>query len=191
MENDQLEFAISLGYLPASFKDYRHTHIVAWDIEALETKGPIVEDSIVEALQNIVSVSVASNLPVSNVYFVRETSEPQASVALVKSFLDHLFKLEEIHTQLIPDEIDQAIIQLNSDVFTNKFSKTQCKLKKLLNYLKRYQILPCYAFNGSRYDIPCIIGLMVRYCEKNNCHFDTIKRGTGFMSLTIIKKFEE
>ena len=157
----------------------------------MEQKPSVYDEGSVEALQNICSVSIASNLPTPDEYFVRQSSNPQAASDLVNNFLDHLFELEKIYSTLIPEEINYAISELRSDITSDKFSKSQCRQHSILNFLKQYLVLPCYAFNGSRYDIPCIIGLIFNYCEVNKCEFNTIKRGTGYMSVTITKKYEE
>ena len=82
--------------LPEEFLNYRQKYFVTWDIESLEEKPGPHEDTIVEALQNVVSISVSSNLPVEDQYFVRSSSEPIAAAELIKNFIDHLFKLEDI-----------------------------------------------------------------------------------------------
>ena len=106
--------------LPEEFLDYRQKYFVTWDIESLEEKPGPDGDSIVEALQNVVSISVSSNLPVEDQYFVRKSSDPAAAVELIKSFIDHLFKLEEKFQELIPQEIKQAISTLNEEIFSIK-----------------------------------------------------------------------
>ena len=186
-----LELAVAMKLLPEEFLDYRQKYFVTWDIESLEEKPGPDGDSIVEALQNVVSISVSSNLPVEDQYFVRKSSESTAAVELIKSFIDHLFKLEEKFQELIPQEIKQAISTLNEKIFSSQFSKHQLKQKSVLHYLKSCLTLPCYGFNSAKYDIPCIIGLIFNYCEANDCDLDLIKRGSSYMALTLTRKLDE
>ena len=179
------------GYLPESFVNFRQKYIVTWDIESLEQKPPVYDESNVQALQNVCCVSIASNLPYPDQYFVRESSAPEAACTLVNSFLNHLFKLQEIYVSLIPDEISSAIKKLERDIKTSKYSKAQCHQKSMLRFLKQYFTLPCYAFNGSRYDLPCLIGLIFNYCQKNECTFQSLKKGTGYMVINISKQIGE
>ena len=179
--------AIKNGFLPETFLNYRQKYLVTWDIESLEQKPSILEPERIEAFQNICSVSISSNLPVEDQYFVRESSEPEAASNLVTSFMDHLFKLEENYQEQLPKEIFEAIGKLDVSITSHQFSKRKLRLKAALNYLKQYSTLPVYAFNCSRYDIPCIIGLIYDYCSANKCSMNAIKRGTGYMALTVTK----
>ena len=186
-----LELAVAMKLLPEEFLNYRQKYFVTWDIESLEEKPGPNDDSIVEALQNVVSISISSNLPVEDQYFVRKSSEPAAGVELIKNFIDHLFKLEEKFLELIPQEISQAIATLNERIISSQFSKTQLKQKSVLYYLKSCLTLPCYGFNSAKYDIPCIIGLIFNYCKENDCDLDLIKRGTTYMALTLTRRLDE
>ena len=186
-----LESAVAMELLPEKFSNFRQKYFVTWNIESLEQKPAIHEESIVEALQNVVSISVSSNLPVDDQYFVRRSSEPEAATELIKNFIDHLFKLEEIFQELIPTEISEAIAKLNEMIISTNFSKTQLREKSILTYLKQFYTLPCYGFNSAKYDIPCIIGLIFNYCKVNDCELDTIKRGTTYMALTLSRKLDD
>ena len=190
-DQSPLEMAVEMGLLPEQFKNYRQKYFVTWDIESLEQKPDVHEDTIVEALQNVVSISVSSNLPVEDQYFVRSSSEPVAATELIKQFIDHLFKLEEKLQEMIPPEIAQAIAKLEELIISRKFSKNQLKLKTIQTYLKQCYTLPCYGFNSAKYDIPCIIGLIFNYCRHNDCEINTIKRGTSYMALTLSRKLDD
>ena len=181
--------AVEMGILPEAFKNFRQKFFVTWDIESLEQKPDLNEKSIVEAIQNVVSISVASNLPVEDQYFVRQSSEPAAATGMIQEFIDYLFQLEDKLQELVPPEIVKAIEKLEKSIISAKFSKTQLKEKTILSYLKQFYTLPCYGFNSAKYDIPCIIGLIFNYCKENECELDTIKRGTSYMALTISKKW--
>ena len=172
--------------LPDCLRGFRQKYLVAWDIEALETipDGDIQQ---VEAFQNICSVAVSSNLPVEDKYFERKSSDPADAYKLVEAFLDHLFDLEAAYQQLVPSEFADAISKLDAMITSHHFSKKQAREKALRSYLKQMYILPCYAYNAGRYDVPCIIGLIYNYSHVHGCTMNTIKKGTSYMTLTLTK----
>ena len=144
---DAMTLAISHGILPQSFKDYRQKYLATWDIETLESS---TEDltSIQVAIQKIVSVGVASNLPnQSDKFFIRESSQPEDGQKLVDRFLDELFRLESCYYESIPDEIKEAK-EILREVEDEVFSKDRTQRQVLKQFIENYFTLPIYGFNS-------------------------------------------
>ena len=94
--------------------------------------------------------SVSTNLPCETKCFIRKTSDPKSSSELIADFINHLWELEELLRQNIPEEIGNAIEKLESENIESRFSKHKTKLFSWITILKRFQTLQCFGFNSGK-----------------------------------------
>ena len=144
--DDALSLAIDHGIIPVSFEDYRQKYLCTWDIETLEVESDLT--SIQQAIQKIVSVGVASNLPnQKDQFFIRKSSKPEDGQQVVDRFLDELFRLESCYYESIPDEIKEAK-EILREVQDEIFSKDRTQRQVLKRFIDNYFTLPAYGFNS-------------------------------------------
>ena len=97
-------------------------------------------------------LSVSTNLPVETKCFIRKTSESQSGLELIAEFINHLWSLEELYHQSIPQEIHDAIERLERETdVRNKFSKDKTLKNFWKSSLKKYIPLPCFGFNSGKH----------------------------------------
>ena len=147
----ELEKLIRLGYLPASFRNYRQHLLACFDIETLEEK---VEEQVSdwtckEAHCRIVSLALASNVPgYSTKFLMRKSSDPADEQKLIDEFVDELYDLHEQYLAEIPPAIKNAIAELEHDIENARFGWFKTLLMKLHSFAKKYTQLCIFAFNG-------------------------------------------
>ena len=121
-----LDDVIESEYLPTSFKSYNHIFLACYDIESLEK--PKLEQrstfTFVEAKLNVLSIGVSTNLPLSDKFFVRKSSDGQAAIEMVQDFVNYLDHVQEVLESQIPNEIHDAIAIIESDIEKSRFGIT-------------------------------------------------------------------
>ena len=148
--SNNLSKSIELGLLPQSFVNYRQTKFGVFDCETLESENDADD---VDGVLKICSIGYASNLPNGDRYFVRTSSAPKAGSVVVEEFLDHLFNCEEQFYETVPEEIKDALMDLDERVQA-KFSSERTEIQNLLRSLKKFTEFPVFGFNnGKPYNI--------------------------------------
>ena len=144
------DYAIDAGILPKEFKKYRQQKLLCWDIETLETNENCDEPGQ-QAILKPLSIATSTNIPDEpDQFWVRKSSAPKDGQQLVDDFLDYLFKLENKYYETIPDEIRDALADLD-DVESDKFGSDRTQKQKVKFYLQKYLTMCCYAFNGGEF----------------------------------------
>ena len=144
------DFAIDVGILPKHFKKYRQKNLVCWDIETLETDENCDEPGQ-QAILKPLSIATSTNIPDEpDQFWVRKSSASKDGQQLVDEFLDYLFNLEHKYYETIPDEIRDALADLD-DVESDKFGTDRTQKQKVKFYLQKYLTMCCYAFNGGEF----------------------------------------
>ena len=144
------DYAIDAGILPKEFKKYRQKNLVCWDIETLETDENCDEPGQ-QAILKPLSIASSTNIPDEpDQFWVRKSSAPKDGQQLVDNFLDYLFKLEHKYYETIPDEVRDALADLD-DVESDKFGSDRTQKQRVKFYLQKYLTMCCYAFNGGEF----------------------------------------
>ena len=141
-----LEEAIGLGLLPNDLKSYRQSHFVTFDLETLEKDQALNSKIDVEGVHKLASIGCASTLPAESRYFERRSSRAEDSTELVAEFLDHMFELEKLYIQTVPQEIKDAVPEEEEDEYYKNVGKT----KRLENQLRKYLSMPILGYNSSK-----------------------------------------
>ena len=144
-----LENAIDFGLLPKSFKDYRQMKFGCFDCETLESEHDADD---IDGVLKICSLGFASNLPNTDRFFVRTSSFPKAGCLVIQEFIDHLFSVESQYYTSIPEEIKDALTDLDERVKT-KFSSERTEIQNLLYSLRKYTEFPVFGFNNGKHFI--------------------------------------
>ena len=142
------DFALDEGLLPDKFKNYRQRYLVCWDIETLETSENCDEPGQ-QAILKALSIATSTNIPnEQDQFWVRKSSAPKDGQQLVDEFLDYLFRLENSYYETIPNEIRDALADL--DDVDGKFGYDRTQKQKIKFHLQKYLTMCCYAFNGGK-----------------------------------------
>ena len=152
MPINELGTAIDLGLLDEKFRDYRMKYIAGFDIESLETPIDGLDEVSTElTIQSVVSISVATNIPgFETKHFCRATMDPIDAMLLVTEFMDHLNLIADELQKLIPKEITDLIVNLESQLKGQQFSKSKSKKMKLLRFFKAFRMLNVFGFNSGK-----------------------------------------
>lgn len=204
MPINAIEKIIEKGYLPESFRSFIQIFKATWDIETLEEKIYKENDenagTVTNAIHKVVSLGVSSNLPgYENRFFCRSSSAQEDGEFMIGEFLEYLFKMAAKLQELLPEQIVNAAEELGEKLQGQMFSKGACADRTLLNHLRNYCKLSVYGFNSgkiltilfksliflARFDIPVIIGLVAKWCRQNSIQVDVIKKGSGYMTLSL------
>ena len=142
------DFAIDEGLLPEKFKNYRQQYLVCWDIETLETSENCAEPGQ-QAILKPLLIATSTNIPnEQDQFWIRKSSAPKDGQQLVDEFLDYLFGLESRYYETIPNEIRDALADL--DDVDGKFGSDRTQKQKIKFHLQKYLTMCCYAFNGGK-----------------------------------------
>ena len=160
------------GYLPSHFRHFRVTDLATVDIETCQTND----------ILKPISIAVGSTFEPPK-YFERRLSSAKDFQILINEFMTYLF---ELHEQIqMPDEIIDAIEQLSNEQRSQKFSSEQSKKQTYKRHLQKYSQLNCYGFNSSKFDMPCIIGGMVRYGKDRKLETKVLKKTSKYLTIQI------
>ena len=110
--------------------------------------------------------------------------EPQSCKELVQNFIDKLFQfrtymIEECLPKCLSDGFNHYQEMVKSEDFKKSSPMQKIKVQKKFQYLRQFRDLKCYAWNGSKYDVNCLVGPMLNIFSRNK---------TGFRSMSCIKK---
>ena len=142
---NEIQEAIEHGMLPVSMVNFRQKHLVVFDSETLEQDMNLNTNMEVEGVLKIVSIGCASTLPIPSRYFERKSSAPADSTVLIKEFLDHLFDLEKLYIQTVPEAIVDAVPD-EDDEFAEHCGVT----KQIERNLRKYLTMPIYGYNSGK-----------------------------------------
>ena len=143
------DYAIDAGLLPEKFKHYRQQYVICWDIETLETNEQCDAPGQ-QAILKPLSIACSTNIPnQADQFWMRKSSAAKHGQELVDEFLDYLFKLENDYFETIPDEIRDALADLD-DVDSEKFGHDRTMKQKIKFHLQKFFVMCCYAFNGGK-----------------------------------------
>ena len=119
-------------------------------------------------------------------WFCVKSSERGEVQIMVNEFMDYLMVLAENYQKCIPQPIKDLIksirIQLADDELP--FNDKRRNLQEDLNYLKKFEILPVYAFNGARFDLVVLMPYIGHWCG-TEIKTNLIKRGAQYMMFTV------
>ena len=144
------DLAINENLLPEEYRRWPQPYFMVWDIETIEQAPSNVFSHGLEisANLNFCSVACSTNLPgLSDVFIMRESSDPSSGQKAVNRFLDTLFEWEKVFYAQIPDEIQEAYSEL-SDVEDEQFSKHKTQKQRLKYCLKNLMTMPCFGYNS-------------------------------------------
>ena len=143
-----IQRAIDQGIIPESMAGYVQENLVVYDLETLEQQDVHLDTKIqVDGVLKVVSIGVASTLPLPERYFERTTSHPEAAGLLVSEFMEHLFELEELFYQTIPDELKN----IEDDDEEKEAFEVESEKKTLKNQLRNLCTMPVFGFNSGKY----------------------------------------
>ena len=131
---------------------------MVWDIETIEQAPSNVFSHGLEisANLNFCSVACSTNLPgLSDVFIMRESSDPSSGQKAVNRFLDTLFEWEKVFYAQIPDEIQEAYSEL-SGIEDEQFSKHKTQKQRLKYCLKNLMTMPCFGYNSGMPHTVCV-----------------------------------
>ena len=168
----KLQEIIEAGYLPESFQSYRNTTLSTFDIETVQVQ---------EKLQ-VISIAVGSTLDQVK-YFERNSSAPEDYQKLVDQFMEYLIELQ---TQIeVPEEIEDAINEMDEEIDEMPDGPNKSQIQSYRSYLRSYLKLHCFGFNCSRFDIPALIGGIVKYANAKQLEIKTLKKGAKYITLEV------
>ena len=167
-----LDEIVDAGYLTDSFRTYRNTTLATFDIEVCQVQ---------ETLKTI-SIAVGSTLD-SVHYFERKSSDPEEYQKLVNEFMAYLLELQaEIQ---VPEEIVNAIEKMDEEIELMENGLRKSNIIKMRSHLKKYTELNTYGFNSSKFDIPALIGGMVKFASDHGLKIQTLKKGSRYITVQI------
>ena len=142
-----IENAIEQGILPDTMTGYVQKNLVTYDLETLEQQDVHLDTKIqIDGVLKVVSIGVASTLQMPERYFERRSSLPQSACELVTEFMDHLFELEELYYQTIPDEIKN----IEDDDEEKESFQVECEKKSLKSKLRNICCMPVFGYNSGK-----------------------------------------
>ena len=168
----KLQEIIDAGYLPESFETYRNTNLSTFDIETVQIQNKL----------HVISIAVGSTLDEVR-YFERESSEPKDYQKLVNDFMSYLMELQ---TRIqAPEAIENAIIEMDEELDGMLPCPAKSRIQSFRSYLRSYLQLHCFGFNCSRFDVPALIGGIVKYANAKNLQIKTLKKGAKYITVEI------
>ena len=187
LDDDRFNDLIGRGLLPESLRGYRQTYQTVYDIETLEDKSEEVDPACPEAVLRPVSIGCSANLPdVEDKWFCVNSSETGEVQKMISAFLDHLAFLAVEYQKTIPQPIRDLIKDIRVKLADKelKFNDVKRNLQQDLDCLKKYEILPVYAFNGAKFDLVVLMPYIGHWCGVE-LKTNMIKRGAQYMMLTV------
>ena len=176
--NKILTEMIEAKIISKSLENYRSIQFACFDIETLEEeKSEFINeeaeenrlsDDNIQAIHKLVSIATSSNIEDDeDMYFERRSSAAEDEQILVNEFLDHLFSLASKYAESIPEEIEEAINDLNTKIDAEKakpkrnknenFVKGKhqswfhiSKWQRYRRHLLSYYTLNIYGFNSGK-----------------------------------------
>ena len=136
-----------------------------------------------------------SNLPKTDeIFLYRRNMEPESCKKLVKNFIDQLFRLrthmiEDCLPKTVCDGFDHYKKLVKSDIFKKSSPQEKNQIGKKFEYLRQLRNLRIYSWNGSRYDLNCLIGPMLNVFSDNESGFQKmtcIKKANSYMQITFM-----
>ena len=147
-KSNDFDELVEAGYLSDEFRSFYHNYLAVYDIETIEN---IQSSSTAEAKLDLLSIAVSTNLPnQQDKFFCRKTSAVEDTHSIVVEFLDYLEELQAVLEETIPEEISDAILILEEEIESEKFSKRKMLKRKYLRTLKSLSLLNCYGFNSGK-----------------------------------------
>ena len=168
----KMDEIIAAGYLPESFKSYKNPTKATFDIEVCQ---------IGEALKTI-SIAVASTLD-DDQYFERESSNAEHYQKLVDDFMKYLVELQL--KVRVPLEMQNAMDKMDDKLKDMLPSPEKSRIQSFRNYLSMYEQLHVFGFNSSRFDLPILIGGIVKFAAKNGLKCETLKKVSKYTTLQV------
>ena len=143
-----IQNAIEQGILPDTLTGYVQKNLVTYDLETLEQQDVHLDTKIqIDGVLKVVSIGVASTLQMPERYFERRSSLPQSAGELVTEFMDHLFELEALYYQTIPDEIKN----IEDDDDEKESFQVECEKKSLKSKLRNICCMPVFGYNSGKW----------------------------------------
>ena len=186
LDDDRFANLIDRGILPESLRGFRQTYQAVYDIETLEHEPEEVDPTCPDAVLRPVSIGCSVNIPdIEDKWFCVESSEPGKVQKMVNEFMDHLAYLAEEYQKMIPQPIKDVIKDLRIKLKDKKlkFNELRRRYQQDLDCLKKYEMLPVYAFNGARFDLVVLMPYIAAWCGKLKTNL--IKRGAQYMMYTV------
>ena len=178
---------IADGRLPCSLATFRQSYQVVYDIETVERPPENMDASSPDAILSPVSIGCSSNIPgTDDQWFCVDSSQPGEIQKMVDRFMDYLMTLQRAYQACLPREITDLAQQIRRKLADKKlpYNNTRRQLEQDLNCLKRFEILPVYAFNGARFDLVVLMPYIGKWCGKE-IKTNMIKRGAQYMMMTV------
>ena len=187
LQDDIFNKMIDDGRLPESLRDFRQKYQAVYDIETLETSPKDIDASSPDAILNPVSIGCATNVPgVDDKWFCVRSSEPGEIQIMVDEFMNHLVDVAKAYESCVPVEIRTLLSEIRKKLAEKNlpYHSKRYTLEQELNCLKKYEILPVYAFNGARFDLVVLMPYIAKWCG-TEINTNMIKRGAQYMMLNV------
>ena len=182
-----------LGYLPESMLNYRKKLYACFDIETIEDRYDIDndnEDSTKKMAElNALSIAVGTNIEgAKSEYFVRKSSNPHDGQEMIEKFMQYLLDLQCRYKDTVPLEFSSA---LDAVIFEQKIAFSEnnkfliSRLTQFREHLSSYLKLTVFGYNSSKFDLPVLIGGIVKFANERNLNVKPLKVGCRYMSLVV------
>lgn len=94
--------------------------------------------------------------------------------------------LMELYEQIeLPEEIENALAKLEEKITLLERGLKKSMLLKYKSHLKKYRQLNTYGFNSSKFDIPVLIGGIMKYANRSDLKVETLKKGSKYITLQV------
>ena len=149
-----IQKGIENGIIPETLAGYVQENVVVFDLETLEQQDVHLDTKIqIDGVLKVVSIGVASTLPLPERYFERSSSLPESAGVLVSEFMEHLFELEELFYQTVPDELkniedDDELKNIEEDKESYEIESDR---KSLKDQLRNMCVMPVLGYNSGKH----------------------------------------
>ena len=187
LDDDRFDQLIDRGLLTETLRGFRQTYQAVYDIETLEEICEEIDPACPDAILRPVSIGCSANIPnVEDKWFCVNSSEPGEVQKMIAAFLDHLALLALEYQKTIPQPITDLMKEIRVKLADKelKFNDVRRNLQQDLDCLKKYEILPVYAFNGAKFDLVVLMPYIGHWCG-SELKTNMIKRGAQYMMLTV------
>ena len=163
---------VDKGYLSEEFRNFRSSYIATFDIETVQ---------IGENVKTI-SIAVGSNLDDVH-YFERKSSDAEDYQKLVNEFMAYLLELQGLIE--VPAEIEEAMEKMDEQIKNLTYGPKRSKIVQMRSYLQKYKQLHTFGFNSSKFDLPVLIGGIVKFASAHDIKPKPLKKGAKYITLEV------
>ena len=153
-------------------------HFMVFDVECVTSS----KTSNKRNHQTLVSISAQCSWENSPVCFIRENSNIDSGIKLVKQFLAYAHQRQNYFEGEFCQHLTPFREQLES--FGDKSISLNYEINRAKATLENLSKLLIFSFNGERYDSPCLYPYLAMLIGEGGESLNIIKRGSGLMSIS-------